>query len=223
MLNLDEKALLFLADLAANNNREWFHENKQRYERDLKNPWKQFIDSVLVELADVHADFHGIASKNCIFRIHRDTRFSPDKSPYKLNISAGISSGGKSSSSPGVYLQASPEGWWIGGGAYWLSKEDLLAVRMHIVAHPQEWRKVVDDSDFQKLFGGVQGQRNKRLTGELGEEANEIPDLYLKQFYYMAQLPAEEILSQNALNILKRHVLAAEPVRLFLRDALESN
>ena len=107
---LPESALAFLEDLAANNNRDWFQENKKRYERELRDPWKAFVTEVLAELEAVHADFKGIAAKDCIFRIHRDTRFSADKTPYKLNVAAGISSGGKKSSEPGVSSDL-PNAW----------------------------------------------------------------------------------------------------------------
>ena len=220
---LPESALAFLEDLAANNNRDWFHENKKRYERELRDPWKAFVTEVLAELEAVHADFKGIAAKDCIFRIHRDTRFSADKTPYKLNVAAGISSGGKKSSEPGVYLQASPAGWIVGGGAYWLEKHELQAVREAIAAQPDAWHVRVNGGEFGRVFGTILGDRNKRLPPDFKAAAEHIPDLALKQFYYMSERPLGELTSPAALAGVMESVLAAEPVRLFLRNALHTD
>lgn len=220
---LPATALLFLEDLAANNNRDWFQANKKRYERELRDPWKAFITSVLERLAAVHPDFHDLEAKDCIFRIHRDTRFSTDKTPYKLNVAAGISSGGKKSSEPGVYLQASPAGWVVGGGAYWLEKHELQAIREAIAAAPDEWEKRVNDGEFTRVFGQIQGDRNKRLPPEFKAAAAHTPDLALKQFYYMGERPLSELTSDRALDGVMESVAAAEPVRTFLRNALHTD
>ena len=214
--------LTFLEELAANNDREWFHANKSRYERDLRDPWKAFVTAAIERLATVHPDFSEIAAKNCIFRIHRDTRFSKDKAPYKLNVAAGISSGGKTSSEPGVYLQASPSGWLIGGGAYWLNPTELTAVRARIVEEPEAWRAARQHPGFIAHCGDLLGDRNKRLPKEFQAPAAEQPDLFLKQFYYMSERPAADLIGPDALDVLESVARAAEPVRLFLREALHT-
>ena len=220
---LPKSALQFLEALAANNNRDWFQANKKRYEQELRDPWKAFVTEVLKRLETVHPDFQGIEAKDCIFRIHRDTRFSADKTPYKLNVSAGISSGGKKSSEPGVYLQASPAGWVVGGGAYWLEKHELQAVREAIAAAPDEWKKRVHRGEFARVFGSPQGDRNKRLPAEFRAAAEHSPDIALKQFYYMSERPLSELTSDRALDGIMESVTAAEPVRTFLRKALHTD
>lgn len=215
-------ALLFLEELAANNNRDWFQANKKRYEHELRDPWKAFVSGVLERLAAVHPDFQGIEAKDCIFRIHRDTRFSADKTPYKLNVAAGISSGGKKSSEPGVYLQASPAGWVVGGGAYWLEKHELQAIREAIAAAPGEWEKRGKGGEFARVFGPIQGERNKRLPPEFKAVSALTSDIALKQFYYMGERPLSELTSNRALDGVMESVAAAEPVRTFLRNALHT-
>lgn len=217
---LAPEALRFLEELAANNNRDWFQENKRRYERELRDPWKAFVEDALQDLAQIHDDFKGIAAKDCIFRIHRDTRFSADKTPYKLNVAAGISSGGKKSSEPGVYLQASPEGWLIGGGAYWLEKHELQAVRERIADAPVQWERVSRSPQFTAVFTEVLGERNKRLPPEFKGATARTPDLALKQFYYMSEHPTALLTGPGALDHLVATAQAAEPLRLFLKEAL---
>jgi uncharacterized protein (TIGR02453 family) len=217
---LPPEALSFLSDLAANNNRDWFHANKGRYERELRDPWRHFVESICLNLREMHPDFAGVLAKDCIFRIHRDTRFSKEKTPYKLNVAAGISAGGKQSSDPGVYVQLSAETWMIGGGAYWLSKEELHAVRNHLVAHRRAWQAATLREDFVAHFGKILGERNKRLPPEFASAAEDFSDLFLKQHYYMTELPADRACSPDALGLFLERVRAAEPVRLFLREAL---
>jgi uncharacterized protein (TIGR02453 family) len=217
-----QASLTFLKELAANNDRDWFHANKSRYERDLRDPWKAFVTAAIERLASVHADFSELAAKDCIFRIHRDTRFSKDKAPYKLNVAAGINVGGKTSSEPGVYLQASPSGWLIGGGAYWLSPAELTAVRSRIAAEPESWLAARQHPEFVAHFGDLLGDRNKRLPKEFQGPAAEQPDLFLKQFYYMSERPTSDLIGSQPLDVLEAAARAAEPVRLFLREALHT-
>lgn len=220
---VSEAAFHFLEELAANNNREWFHANKSRYERSLRDPWKAFVTDAIERLADLHPDFRDVQAKDCIFRIHRDTRFSKDKTPYKLNVAAGISAGGKTSSEPGVYLQASPSGWLIGGGAYWLSPAELTAVRSHIVDRPEAWLAARQSPDFIAHFGDLLGERNKRLPKEFQAAATAQPDLFMKQFYYMSERPITDLIGPEALDVLEEVARAAEPVRLFLRETLHGS
>jgi uncharacterized protein (TIGR02453 family) len=73
----------FLSDLAKNNDRDWFTANKARYEDDLKGPALRFIQDFAAHLRKLSPHF--TAGPRSLFRIHRDTRFSKDKSPYKTN------------------------------------------------------------------------------------------------------------------------------------------
>ena len=84
----------FFKELAANNHKDWFHANKKRYEASVKDPFKLFVQDMIDKAAKVDGRFAGEA-KNAIFRINRDIRFSKDKSPYKLQMGAVISPGGK--------------------------------------------------------------------------------------------------------------------------------
>src|SRR5262249_59486519 len=78
----------FLSDLRANNNREWFAANRDRYEEQLLEPALTFIDSFASRLEKISPHFRADArpSGGSLFRIYRDTRFSKDKTPYKTNL-----------------------------------------------------------------------------------------------------------------------------------------
>ncbi|KAB2842673.1 MAG: TIGR02453 family protein, partial [Melioribacteraceae bacterium] len=82
MSHFSKELIKFLKDLSKNNNREWFTENKKRYENFVKEPFFNFIDELITRM-NMDDPSIAIEPKDAIFRIHRDVRFSNDKSPYK--------------------------------------------------------------------------------------------------------------------------------------------
>jgi uncharacterized protein (TIGR02453 family) len=107
----------FFMELAANNHKDWFDVNRKRYELSVKEPFQKFVQHLIVEFIKLDPSFSDLTPKDCIFRINRDIRFSPDKTPYKLYCSAVISPGGKKSRSlSGVYVELTPEHIRVYGG-----------------------------------------------------------------------------------------------------------
>jgi uncharacterized protein (TIGR02453 family) len=114
-------AVTFFEDLAANNSRAWWHDNKDRYEADVRAPLERLL-----------ADLAGEFGEAKVFRPNRDTRFSPDKTPYKTQAAAGIDLGYDSGSS--LYVQLSAEGLMLGGGKFHPAKDQLARLREAIAA-----------------------------------------------------------------------------------------
>ena len=126
----------FFKDLRSNNEREWFHANKKRFETTVKKPFESFISDV-IELLSVHDKHILITPKEAIFRIYRDTRFSKDKTPYKTHMSAVVSRGGrKDLTSPGVYLECNDEHFRIYSGVYMPNSKQLQRIREAIASQP---------------------------------------------------------------------------------------
>lgn len=99
----------FFKDLAKNNHKEWFHENKKRYESSVKYPFTLFLKDLITEIQKFGTALD-IEPKDCILRINKDIRFSKDKTPYNLHYTAFISKDGKKDKSiPGLFLRFSPE------------------------------------------------------------------------------------------------------------------
>ena len=128
----------FFAGLEAHNDREWYAEHKKDYERHVRDPFKAFVTDVIAACAERDPEFGDVETKQCVFRIHRDTRFSKDKTPYKTHASANIAPGGKKSGDPGLYVHADAHHLRIGGGAYWVEKDDLYVLRERMAANPQD-------------------------------------------------------------------------------------
>ena len=127
----------FFKELAANNHKDWFDQNRERYHRNIKEPFELFVTAVIDELKKEDSRLN-VNPKSTIFRINRDIRFSKDKSPYKLNRSAAIAPNGKKSiAQGGIYFEIGPGRVAIGGGAFQPDKEELQSLRDYIVSHPK--------------------------------------------------------------------------------------
>ena len=222
MSHFNPEALQFLADLAVHNDRDWFAENRKTYEQKVRDPFKGFVAEVIAACAEREPAFASLEPKHCIFRINRDTRFSKDKQPYKTHLSAGISPGGKKSGDPGLYVHFDAERLVVGGGAYWVEKDDLYVLREHIASQPERFNQLLADPDFSGRYGTLQAARNVRIPKEFREAAEVCPHILNKQFFYMAELPVEQVVSPALMDTVMEHFDAAAEVRQFLRAGLQA-
>lgn len=211
--------LQFFKDLAANNNRDWFHENKKRYEKSVKVPFKSFVTDLIEAMTKVDSSID-MEAKNAIFRINRDIRFSKDKSPYKLHSSAAISPGGrKAMHIPGLYIQLDPEYFSIYSGIYQPGKEQLYSIRQKIAEEPKRFQKLIDDSKFTGTFGSIKGEKNKIIPKEFKSLAEEQPLLFNKQFYYCVELPPDSILKENLIESTMEYYSHVQDLNQFFTEA----
>lgn len=217
---LTSDTLQFLYDLSHNNNRDWFEQNKPRYEKAVKKPFEQTVASVIERIQAFEPDFQ-IMPKDCIFRINRDTRFSSDKTPYKTHIAAVFTPRGRQTMHfPGYYLHVEYGALEIGGGAYFLEKEPLHRVRTAIAQNPDDFRSLIEAPDFQEKYGGLQGEKNKLLPPEFKSAAAKEPLLYNKQFYFMAELDPELALGPGFPDLAAEYFRCAKPLNDFFSNWL---
>ena len=210
----------FFRELAANNTKNWFDENRKRYEKSVKVPFNEFVGVVLEALALQNPKIKEVLPKDCVFRINRDVRFSKDKTPYKLTCSAIVGPTGKKGfSSDSIYFELGPEHVRFYAGIYELEKEELNNIRMHIASNIEEFQKLYTEPSFQKLFGTVRGEKNKLLPKELKEKATLEPLLYNKQFYFFAQFPANLLETEKLLPELLNAFEVSRPLQRFLIES----
>ena len=184
----------FLRDLRENNNREWFADNKHRYEQDLKEPLLDLIADFAPMLSQLSPHYLAIpkASGGSLFRIYRDVRFSKNKAPYKT--AAGIQFRhklGKDAHAPGYYLHIEPDNIFYALGMWHPAPPDLRAIRNRIVADPDEWDAVRNDPDFAETYSW-EGESLKRAPKGFDPEHPDIEDLKRKDFIGVARLPESE-------------------------------
>ncbi|MEL6866859.1 MAG: DUF2461 domain-containing protein [Bacteroidota bacterium] len=217
---LSPELMQFLKDLSKNNNREWFHANKKRYEREAKKPFAALLQSITESLND-HGHEIEIAPKDMVFRINRDIRFSKDKSPYKTHLSAIISKRGrKNKDYPGYYLHIDKGSVMMGGGAYFLEKAPLYQVRQAIAQGLSDFEQIITNKNFIAHYGTIQGDANKRLPKEFVEVAKVQPLIANKQFYFMSEHDPTIALKEDFVATITRHFLAGKPVNDWLRTAI---
>lgn len=221
MPHFDPDFLQFFKDLAANNNREWFTANKKRYDTIVKKPFEIFITDLIDKVKKDDPTVQ-IEAKDAIFRIYRDIRFSKDKTPYKIQVSAIVSPGGrKDMLTPGMYLELGPEHVRVYGGVYMPEKNDLFNIRSYIVAHNDEFNTLIKDKKFIEMYGEVRGEKNKIIPKEFKDAAVVQPLLYNKQLYYFGQMEPEVVLSKDLINRIYAYYEAAKPMKKFLMKAIK--
>lgn len=144
----------FLSELRLHNDRDWFQRNRERYERDVRDPMLRFIGDMKPVLARVAprlvADPRPVGGS--LFRINRDTRFSKDKTPYKTNVAAHFRhEAGRDVHGPGLYLSLEPDEVDVGGGIWHPEPEPLRRIRLSIVDRPAAWKKVMAAPAMRKV------------------------------------------------------------------------
>jgi uncharacterized protein (TIGR02453 family) len=212
--------LEFFMDLAANNNKEWFDKNRQRYTKDVKQPFENFTEALIEKLKPID-DLGDMKTSECIFRINKDIRFSKDKTPYKTQMSAAISKGGKKDMvTPGLYVELGPEHLAIYTGMYMPDKDILLKVRTKIASNLKKFDSIISDAEFKKTFGKVQGDRSKILPPELKEKAKEQELIFNKQFYLTHSHDPEIILQDKLIPHILKSYKAASAFNSFLMSAI---
>lgn len=158
---MNAQILQFLSELKDNNYREWFQENKERYDV-LKAEFTEEVQKLINRIALFDPDIAGLEAKSCLYRIYRDIRFSPDKTPYKTYFSAYIAQGGRGSERGGYYLHLEPGGCLLSGGV-WMPPAPLLKkLRQEIYSQIDEFVEIMEDPSFKKTFPALEGETLKR-------------------------------------------------------------
>lgn len=144
----------FLSDLTENNNRDWFQANKSRCQA-ARNDVSTLVATLLPEIYKFDRFVVQRDAAQCLYRQYRDTRFSKDKTPYKTHIAGFFNYGYKNHGIPGYYLHFANDVCMLGGGIYLPDKEDLYKIRSEVVYNTSEFKSIVENKTFLRLFGGL--------------------------------------------------------------------
>jgi uncharacterized protein (TIGR02453 family) len=211
----------FLADLAAHNDRDWFAANRDRYEEQVKLPLLRFIADFAPCLQKISPEFVADPRPQggSMFRIHRDTRFSTDKSPYKAFAAAQFRHrAGKDVHAPGYYLHLDPAGSFMGAGCWQPDGTTLSGIRERIVTEPARWKRIIAGKTFQATFA-LEGESLKRPPRGYDAEHPLIDDLKRKDFVVVARYTKEELAGDDFLSRFTKDCQAASGFMKFLADA----
>lgn len=147
----------FLRLLQKNNDREWFKENKDQYDV-LRAQFEKDVQQLIQRIALFDQEVAGTEPKDCIYRIYRDIRFSPNKQPYKNYFSAYIAQGGRKSERAGYYIHLQPDNLLLSGGVWCPPPRLLKQLRQAVYDHIDEFVDIIENPDFKKAFPTFEGE-----------------------------------------------------------------
>lgn len=219
---LQKETLQFIKDLKANNNRDWFQANQDRYDV-YKKEYKALTAEFIAELSKGDESLGQLEFKDCSFRINRDIRFSNDKSPYKTNMGIWMCEGGKNTNKAGYYVHVEPGASFIAAGIHWPDAADLKKVRREIDGFYEDLEAIVDDAEFKKLYGALDSDEKntlKSMPKGYDKEHPAIEFLKLKSFTATAQLTDKEVMDKDFVKNTSKKLLVLKPLVEFLNRAL---
>src|SRR5918994_4207840 len=203
----------FLAELREHNDRDWFAGNKDRYEAHVLEPALAFVEDFGYRLPEISPHFAADARRSggSLFRIHRDTRFSKDKSPYKTNTGMYFRhKRAKDVHAPGYYLHLAPGEVFAGGGIWHPDTPAVTRVRDAIVRDPEGWSRATQLRDGLELGGDTL----KRVPSGYDKAHPHAHDL--KRKYYFAWVKLSEEVA-TAPGFLDRYTRVCLSVALLMR------
>jgi len=212
----------FLMDLERNNTRAWFQENKERYEAEYRGPALEFIAAMQPLLDEVSPRFRAEARKvgGSLFRIHRDTRFSKDKTPYKTHCGIQFRhERGRDAHCPGYYLHLDPAGCFLGAGIWHPDKDTLQAIRARLDADPQGWKRATGGRAFKTRWR-LAGDSLKRAPKGWPVDHPLIEDLRRKDFIAVTDLAPEDVVEPTFARDLAKRLRESAPLLEWLCGAV---
>jgi len=216
----------FFEELKQNNNREWFAENKSRYENDVAAPCLDFIEDMQGPLAAITPHFGAVPKKigGSMFRIYRDTRFSKDKTPYKTNAGLHFRHElGKDAHCPGFYLHLANDDIFMGVGLWKPPAPALAQIREAIDKKSKEWMAAKSDPGFVTTIGQMaEGNPLIRAPKGYDEDHLMIEDLKKRSFFMTSKGTRKQAASADFVDHVAEVFKNAAPVVGFLTKAVDA-
>ena len=212
----------FLDELAANNTREWFAENRERYQQLYVEPSWAYIQAMQPKLASISSQMAGNSKRGggTLMRIYRDTRFSKDKTPYKTNV--GLSFRHQRLTdihAPGFYVHVASDECLIAAGVWLPPREALQLIRQTIDEDRSAWKKVVKDKKFAGLYQ-LSGESLKSAPRGYPIDHPLIEDLRRTSYCGVVHLKRSELQRADFVDRSIELFRQARPLMKFLCDAL---
>lgn len=222
-LGFQPEALKFLKALSVsrNNNKEWFDKNRRTYETSLKQPMRNLMDTLAIELSKIDSDI--VVNYKSIFRINRDIRFSKNKSPYKNYYAAAFAFGKvKSSEIPQFYFHFSASEFIFAAGQYSADINYLKKIRDGIFRNFDEYKSIVCSRNFVKEYGKVSGEKLSKLPRGYEHLKDSKTDpllagsIMMKQFYVHKTYSPDKVLNEKMVDIIAENVSRTHDFTKFL-------
>lgn len=228
-MHLTKETFDFLAELRENNDREWFQENKGRYDQ-IWATMKSFVQTIIEGLAQIDPYItKEIPAAKCLFRIYRDTRFSLDKTPYKSWLGAGISFNGRKLEGPEYYIHIQPGNSFLAVGYWKPKKEHLEAIRQEIDYNGEEFSQILKNLNTtgsnqneppRNSLKLDQDEMLKRPPAGYAQDHPDINLIKLKSFTLSCALEDSVFYGPNCLEIVLKTYQNAQDFKRFIHQAI---
>lgn len=215
-----QELLDFLKELRTHNNRDWFQANKPRYE-SLRQEFVITVSKLLSLLSEVDEDLKALQPQDCIYRIYRDIRFSPDKTPYKTYFSAYMARGGRKSPRAGYYLHIEPGNVLLSGGIWCPESRLLKALRQAIYDNLDEWRSIVEAPVFKTVYPVFDGEVLKTVPRPFPKEGDHSSWMKRKDYTVLGRVPDNFLLQTDWVGQAAEKLLLLKPMNDFLNYTVD--
>jgi uncharacterized protein (TIGR02453 family) len=211
--------LAFLDELSSNNSKEWFEAHRAEYER-ARAAFEELVVQVLAQFARVE-EIGPLEPKDAIHRIHRDVRFSKDKSPYTTQMSAVLGPDGRKSVNRAYYLRVAPGNQsLVSSGAFALTGPELQRIRQTLAADAQPLRAIVQSEGFRTTFGTLSGEQVKGAPNGFPKDHPAIDLLRYKEFLAVRSFTDGEVAQDDFAEQIIATCQAAQPLTSYFDQLL---
>ena len=215
-----EEGLRFLKGLKRNNRREWFEKRKDLYLAKVKDPMASLIVAVSADLGKFAPEMIG-TPKISAYRIYRDTRFSPNKAPYKTHAAAVFPRRGLGKhEGAGFYVHIAPDEVFVGGGLFRPVSADLQSLREHIALNHKSFRSTIGSQKFRKFFGEMSGEQLTRVPRGFPKDHPGADLLRYKQFLASRSFDPQSVTTLDFYPEIIRTFKALLPMIRFLNEPI---
>ena len=209
-------AIKFLRALKRNNRRDWFQPRKEKYEALIKTPMLEFVAALNEEMARF-APAYVTPPEKAVYRIYRDTRFSPDKTPYKTHVAAIFPRNTAVKREGAVfYLHFTEKELLAFGGVWGPDRDELMAYRTLLRDNYEEFEAIVAGKPLSRLVGGLQGEQLSRMPKGFPVDHPAEGLLRQKQWYLESTLPISVLTTPRVVPELARRFAVMAPMVEFL-------
>lgn len=218
-----EEIIDFLRRLHDNNDRAWFDAHRGEWTR-VKGRFAAFTQQLIDGISAFDPSVRGLRPQDCTYRIARDTRFSPDKSPYKTYMGAYVAPKGKRSGFAGYYFHIEPCAdslvWCnlLSAGAVCIEPTVLRSIRDEILDNGAEIEAAIAQA---KGFRLCTNNKLKRVPTGFPADSPYAEMLKLKDFYLEKPITEEFLLADDLLERTLAEFRRTQPFLAILNRAVQ--
>lgn len=210
----------YLTLLRQNNNREWFKDNKDLFDV-LRTQFEKDVQQLIQHIALFDPEIVGTEAKDCIYRIYRDIRFSPNKLPYKTYFSAYICKGGRKSEHAGYYLHLEPDNLLLSGGIWCPPPRLLKMLRQAVYDHTEEFTHIIESPSFKATYPEMEGDVLQKVPQPFPKDFPRADLLKRKDYVVIGNKPESFFEQSNWIEATAKEFEKLLPLNRFLNYTVD--